>query len=337
MLDLRRGSSRRNAMKETMPAVLDAIAKLYRLELSSVEPLSEGNMNASYSAATQVGNYILRLAPKGTERASLEASMLILERHFSAGSRVVAPLRSVSGAIVESVRDGEGADRLATVLAKAPGRSHNLLKPGQIPDDGFRAYGASLAHFHENSLALIDNESGIHPWHRSGNGFVPYEAEAFADTLVLRRYRERMERCLAIAESPGKIGIAHGDVHFSNVIYDPATGKVTFCDFDNACIGPFAMDLAMLVFDLSVILQCPDKASETERITALLVDAYRHELRGVVVDVADIACFVDLLEASIYIDCYRYWSDKPGSEDWLQLFFEGRRERLARDSRIFAP
>ncbi len=321
-------------MNITIPAVLNTISALYGFEPVSVEALTEGNSNESYSVKAQDGNYIVRLASKGTERASLEASMIQLERHFSAGSGVVAPLRSVSGSIVESVQDFKGADRLLTVLVRATGRSHNLLRPGEIPDEGYAAIGASLARFHENSLAFEYRESDARYWHQGENCYVTPKAEAFPDTLIARRYRERMDRCLAIAASPGKIGGVHGDIHFSNVIYDQEKGKVTFCDFDNVCVGPFALDLALLVFDLSVILQCPDKASETRRLADLMLDAYRTELRSVVVDSADISCFMDLLEASIYIDCLDYWKDKPGSEDWLQLFFEGRRERLVQDTRV---
>jgi len=324
-------------MKEDMLAVLNSIAALYRFETVTIEPLTEGNSNESYSVAAPDGNYIIRIAPIGSERASLETSMLNLERHFSAGSSVVAPLRSGSGAIVGSVKDCEGADRLVTVLARASGRSHNLVKPGDIPDAGFKAIGRSLASFHENSLAFEYRESGVLFWHQGENCYVTPKAEAFSDAPIAQRYRERMDRCLAIAASPGKIGGVHGDIHFSNVIYDQEKGNVAFCDFDNVCVGPFALDLALLVFDLSVILQCPDKASETRRSADLMIDAYRTELRNVVVDRADVSLFVDLLEASIYIDCLEYWKDEPGSDDWLQLFFEGRRERLALDSRIFTP
>ncbi len=322
-------------LQEKITAVLGAITGSYRLELVSVESLTEGNSNESYSVSTPGGHYIIRLAHLGAERSSLEAAMLNLERHYSAGSNVVAPLRSASGALVECVRDSDGADRLVTVLARASGRSHELIKPGDIPDAGFRAMGASLSRFHENSLTFQGVESTVPNWHQTENCYVTAKAKDFPDALIARRYRERMDRCLAIAESPGKTGIVHGDIHFSNVIYDQEKGTVAFCDFDNACVGPFALDVALLLFDLSVIVQCPGKNSEIQRLGGLIRETYRAELRGVVVEPADVLCFVDLLEASIYIDCLEYWKDSPGSEGWLQLFFEGRRERLAQDTRIF--
>jgi Ser/Thr protein kinase RdoA (MazF antagonist) len=324
-------------MKETTRALLDGIAGLYGLKIESAEALSEGNMNESHSVETTCGDFVFRLAPGGTERTALEASMALLERHCAMGSRVVPPRRSLSGSLVESVRVADGGLRLVTVHEKARGRSFNLLKPGQIPDEGFVAYGAALSRFHENSLSLKDQEGLIPPWEEGDNHLPPATARAFADGPIAARYLERYERCLARPASAGKAGIVHGDLHFSNVIFDAAANQVTFCDFDNACVAPFAFDLAMLVFDLSVILQGPGAASETERITALLLEAYRRECRGAMVEDSDIACFVDMIEAGNYIEWLGYWKDAPGSTGWLQLFFQGRRERLLRDARIFTP
>lgn len=69
-------------------------------------------------------------------------------------------------------------------------------------------------------------------------------------------------------------GIIHGDLHLSNMIIDHTKGAVTFCDLDDCCREFFAIDLAMIVFDLGVILQCDGRAKVLAHLAEKIVDGY---------------------------------------------------------------
>lgn len=66
-----------------------------------------------------------------------------------------------------------------------------------------------------------------------------------------------------------------------------------------------------------------------EGFAGIVLDAY--ETRRPAPSLDDLEPFARLLEASLYIQYRAYWKDRPGSKDWLQLFFEDRRESIVDD------
>jgi Ser/Thr protein kinase RdoA (MazF antagonist) len=84
--------------------------------------------------------------------------MNYLAEHFSLGSPVVEPVRSINGRLVEEGVSTEGERHLVTVTRVAPGRTHESLARDTISDDLFFEIGRSLAVLHCN-LMLIDGRS----------------------------------------------------------------------------------------------------------------------------------------------------------------------------------
>lgn len=44
-------------------------------------------------------------------------------------------------------------------------------------------------------------------------------------------YKEALEKTLEVSDKLNKLGVAHGDLHNENILYDPETKEVTFLDF----------------------------------------------------------------------------------------------------------
>ena len=97
--------------------------------------------------------------------------------------------------------------------------------------------------------------------------------------------------------------------------------------------------VAMVVFDLGVILQCDDKAKVLVYLSEKIFDEYNHEMaaratQGVTCESVSLRSIDDclkLLEISIYIQYYDFFSSQGGRDGWLKLFFEGRRNRIVSD------
>lgn len=214
---------------------------------------------------------------------------------------------------------------------------------------------------------MDDHGHAFPDWYDGDNCFNAADYEAFDDPEVVSRYVEYRRRCMNRPKTRATCGIIHGDLHFSNMIIDHAKGTATFCDLDDCCRGFFAMDLAMIVFDLGVILKCDKKAKVLAHLAEKIVDGYGRgiaesvageEAPGNAQDAAQgrmhgaaqvaaqgitrgaepgpvalplIEDYLKLLETSLYIQYRDLYLSHGGADGWLKLFFEGRRDRIVSD------
>jgi hypothetical protein len=123
-----------------------------------IRACSEGKSVLFYRFARDGESFILRVSPPDESPYVLESSMNYLAEHFSLGSPVVEPVRSINGRLVEEGVSTEGERHLVTVTRVAPGRTHESLARDTISDDLFFEIGRSLAVLHCN-LMLIDGRS----------------------------------------------------------------------------------------------------------------------------------------------------------------------------------
>ena len=297
--------------------------------------------------------FILRISPPDEQAARLERKMVYLHALYQAGCPVIEPILSVNQHLVEAIPAADGSVRLATVTRQAKGTTHELLFPDSVPDRLFTEIGKKLAILHDRSADLPVADFAFSGWQDGENCFNAFNHQSFSDQRIVRKYLAYRDACLAYHESDHpahresdavrakadrSFGIIHGDLHFSNIILDPNDCKVTFCDFDDACLGPHLMDLAMILFDLGVILQSDNKSHDLSKNVSRIIDAYNQETTRDAVSLSEIHDFIKLLECSLYI---QYYDDFQRSQvanpqlasptGWLELFFNGRKERILED------
>ncbi len=223
-----------------------------------LRPLGAGNCHASFEIDAGQGPRILRLSPAGEDPALLEAAMQRLAGLARLGAPVVCPVPSRRGLFAEPVIY-EGRAVVATLMEKAIGSSHERLSETNLADRGFTEIGRALARLHAAMDALFGADAGLPPWFAHVSCFCLADPEGSGGGPALDVYRKYFKICRAFGESGPGWGAIHGDLHFDNLIVDQAGGQVTFCDFDDCCRGWSAIDLALLVFDLGVILDCRDR------------------------------------------------------------------------------
>ncbi|MBP7402506.1 MAG: phosphotransferase [Clostridia bacterium] len=308
-----------------MDPITDILVRRFGIAPADLRPHeTQGNSSAAYRVARSGTDHLLRIHPSEEDAAALEYRMGLLEKLSRLGAPVVEPIRSPAGALVEV-----SGTRAATLLAIAPGRTHERLQCGSLPESLFHSLGKAIAELHRCAAGL-PAKSAPEAWHEGDNCYNAPEAGSFPDREVAHRYDRLRAECLGRIPHGDEWWIIHGDLHFSNILLDPASGRVTFCDFDDACLGFRDMDLAMVLFDLDVILEGPTRGQDFPRLAGRILEGYREGSDGLVPTRMGIDPFVRLLEASLYIQYHAYFTSlgEPDPEDWLTRFFAGRRERI---------
>lgn len=294
--------------------------------------------------------FILRISPPDKQAALLERKMAYLFALHQAGCPVIEPILSVNQHLVEAIPADDGSVRQATVTRQASGTTHDLLFPDSLPNHIYTEIGKNLAILHDRSADLQVADFAFSGWQGVENCFNAFDYQSFSDQRIVWQYLAYREACLAScgadaarAQADQSYGIIHGDLHFSNIILDPIDCKVTFCDFDDACLGLYVMDLAMIMFDLGVILQSENKSHDLSENVYRIIDGYNQKTTRDAVSLSKIHNFIKLLECSLYI---QYYDDFQRSQvadpqlanptGWLELFFYGRKERILEDQPFLA-
>lgn len=327
-------------------AFMEQLASLYGVQAEALRrSAQQGNYNETYEFERDGITHMLRVSPQYHELQSLQRNMRYLQEHARLGSPVIEPLASANGRLVEMWPPGAPAaqQRLVTAAVKAPGDTHEVVNDASIPAMVYGKVGEALARMHNNAAALGTARWEFAPWFSSENCFNVSEFPEGLSPVVKAKYEELYQHCRTMTEQAdtsvgsGTWGVIHGDLHFSNIIINNSTSRVTFCDFDDACLGFFAMDLALMVFDLKVILQGNNKEQQFQQALADILVGY-NAVRGRQVrplTAADLAQWLQLLELSMFIQCWPLLEEARAAEKeltgWLGLFFAGRQRRILAD------
>jgi Ser/Thr protein kinase RdoA (MazF antagonist) len=142
-------------------------------------------------------------------------------------------------------------------------------------------------------------------------------------------YDRRRAVCLELAGGENPRDVIHCDLHFDNIVISPDGSDVRFCDIDDVCLGARAMDLAMIAFDLGVILRSerpgPAVAGRVDAVLGAYADA-----SGTRYSLADLLPWVELLEVAVFLQCTDFDYSGDDEEDWGVRFMKGRESRLER-------
>jgi Ser/Thr protein kinase RdoA (MazF antagonist) len=308
---------------------LEQIAILFGGHARDARRLRSGNYHASFEIDPVGKPRILRLSPAGEDPVRLEDAMRRLAGLARLGAPVVRPLPSHRGVFAEPVTY-HGRSSVATVMEKATGASHERLTESDLGDRGFTGIGRALARLHAAMETLLEADSGLPVWHEHASCFRLADPDGSGAGPLLDAYRKYFGICRSFGEGGPGWGIIHGDLHFDNLIVDPAGRGATFCDFDDCCRGWRAMDLAMLAFDLGVILDCRDRPAAVAHRRDVIVAGYREEGAIREAELAMLPPFLKLLEVSLYLQ-FRQHLEGAAPESWLGRFFVGREERILED------
>ncbi|GEM_PF-813368 len=317
---------------EFVPIDVSMLANLYGFRSDSLRDSDHtGNYNQSYQFDRGGESFILRISPSSEDASALRRSMEYLAEHFSLCSPVVEPVLSNNQRLVEKIAALDGTQYCVTVTKKALGKTHDLLGPDTLPANAFAKIGKELAILHDHSVMIGIEGYNFGYWYDNENCFNVLDPDAFEDDRIVSRYREYRSSCIEQTHTESRCGIIHADLHFSNIIIDSNAKRVTFCDFDDSCKGSFLMDIAMVIFDLGVILQCNDKEVVLKNLVSAFIDSYNQESSLEPVSLSQTQDFLKLLELSLFIQYYDYYRKLENVDGWLKLFFDGRQERITAD------
>jgi Ser/Thr protein kinase RdoA (MazF antagonist) len=167
----------------------------------------------------------------------------------------------------------------------------------------------------------------IHPWSTTECLFTLFEdVLPEIDGMILERYEDAKNDVMAIQEFDNDL--IHSDLHFANILFDKELEKYKFIDFEDVVFGAVQMDLAIMIFDLPVIIQHKEHQHQIEHVIIELIQGYHsiHPLNAK--QVITIPKYLKLLETASYLNFYSY---NHSDDSWLQTFFQERKERILKD------
>ena len=202
--------------------------------------------------------------------------------------------------------------------------------------DLFRSIGNALAIFHKNSQKI-----GYAGWDfpellDADNCFNVRHYDERIDKRIIGKYEKQRESYAELLPSQEDYGVIHGDIHFDNIIVDTTSNAVTFCDFDDICRGLYVTDLAMILFDLAIIMRCENKAGVVRNLAEIVLNSYSDSRKVNRISLSEMDGFLKLLELSLFIQYYGLYKNLDPLDGWLKLFYEGREERILCDTPLLS-
>jgi len=304
--------------------IMEACAR-FEAEPASVHPLAGGTSTAVFGCRAAGRDCVLRILP-GEQVELLSATLSWLDFLSQREAPVARPLRSLSSKLVEPLEAGEGGF-VAHLLEKAPGvLAENL--PAETWNEGlFEAIGRATGRFH--ALSEQYRPSAGDPRRPTWQG----ENEAFhsgdyhrALPAALQALNLRLSaEMLALPCGSEDFGLVHGDLHFANFFVDHE--RITIFDFDDSCYGWYALDAAMILFDVLVLYPGEDKEAFAQRFLRAFLRGYRSQRPFSTFWLQQMPLLLKIQELWIFALLLPEEQDwEPGS--WPAKFMPGRRARL---------
>jgi Ser/Thr protein kinase RdoA (MazF antagonist) len=304
---------------------LNAAAGLFGLTPSDLQPLRGGHVSHVYGFDRDGCPYILRLSPPeadldlAAQRAIL-AWMRFLAKH---GACVPKPVPSTAGNLIETFSQEDG-EWQAIVLTRAQGVLSEELSLVQWDAALFEALGRAVGKLHVVAGEYDPPEDVRRPdWDAGGNLF---RCPKFDQPFLAEKAASTLERIRGLPRGPESYGLIHADLHFGNFYVDVPSRSITIFDFDDCCYGWYAMDLAILLFDVLVLYSGADRDSFARDFMRSLLKGYRQERA---IDLSGMAEFAKLLEINLFGSIAPDYV--PGKGWWGDRFMPGRRERIEQD------
>lgn len=312
------------------PLLLDAIAGLYNVSPAQLQPATGGHFSHVYAYTDGQQDCILRITPPNADvdLVSMRAILEWLAFLSAHDGPIPDPIRSRNGNLIEVV---ESNDRvyIAVAFEKAPGVLAEGMSPADWSDELFQALGRTVGHCHRVARLYVPARAEFErpQWDRVGNCFNPREALVDADCVILERRARVLAYIQSLPKDRDSYGLAHMDLHFGNFFVDAAQQCIYLFDFDDCAYGWYSMDIAMLLFDVLVVYDGPNRQQFSRRFLTNLLRGYRTQAPISLFWVSQLPHFLKLVEIGVYAMLYRDY-DPATADGWVSKFMSGRRDRI---------
>lgn len=314
-------------------SILETIAKLYKTTPHSLIPLPGGHFSFVYEYHINKCPYILRITPPNDDinLRSMQSAltwMAFLARH---NGPVTRPIPSCNGKLIERIAKGHRV-YLAVSFEKASGELAEGMALSNWNDELFQELGRTLGKTHRIAQTYIPPSSEFLRlnWDEPTNCFNPISALVDAESFILEKRDQILKSVGSLPREKGDYGLTHLDLHFGNFFVDLARKKITFFDFDDCGYGWYAMDIAMLLFDVLVVYGGSQPERFGERFLQNLLLGYRREKAFNSFWVKQLPNFLKLVEIGVYAMLYRTY-DPASADEWVKKFMPGRKERIEQE------
>jgi len=312
---------------------IEAICALYNLTPAQLRPMPGGHFSEVYEFDDRGLTYVLRITPPNADidlaaMKSIHEWLAFLAAH---GGPVPRPLRSRDGNLIEVVPVGDQI-YLAGAAEKAPGVLAEGMAPQDWSDDLFQALGRTVGQCHRIAQHYQPATALKRPdWDQQWFWIDPLNHMATAAPWLLEKRSEILKVFQALPKDPSGYGLTHQDLHFGNFFIDAASQQVTLFDFDDCAYGWFIMDIAMLVFDVLVVYDQPDRLQFGQRFLTNVLKDYLPHMPESAVWVERLPLFLKLVEIGVFIMVYHGDDAIPEDDGWVAKFMRGRKERILND------
>lgn len=227
--------------------------------------------NYVYESSVDGRPVILRLTePSHRSAQDLESELDWIDYLSRSGMRIAAPVRSATGALVESVV-GNNIFHVC-VFEKAAGKP---IDESEIGPERAERWGHYIGTMHCLTKAY-QRSSGVQPrsmWDDDAGFHVTLAGLDEDDALPYRRFQELMEWLGNLDRSPECFGLIHCDMHHGNFFADDE-GRITAFDFDDSVYHWLAYDLAIPLYYLGRFVDDGKPSAGYDQLSGSLLAGY---------------------------------------------------------------
>ncbi len=301
-------------------SILEQACSRYGIDSTRVE-LLDGFESFIYEYPKDGSSYILRISHslrRSFEMIQAESDWLnYLADNGVSVSRTVP---SISDNHVEVIQDNKDGTFLATAFIKAEG---SFKDSGNWSPELVYQLGQILGTMHALGKTYHPTHKRLH-W----DDPIMLEVESVlpaSESAVLLKYRELISHLDGLDRSSESYGLIHQDAHAGNFLID-SNQKITLFDFDDACYGWYANDIAISLF--YAVMPADDKAQFSRFFLEHLLSGYRSRNELASHWVKEIPWFLKLREIDLYAVIHRSFDLENLDDPWVENYMEGRKEKI---------
>lgn len=319
------------------PITLLKAAQAYGTSTESLRPLDGGHYASVFGFRNQQEEAILRLLPplENSEAGDLLPILVWMEYLGNSGCPVVKPIRSINGELVTQI-PFNNQKYLVTAVSRAHGELAERIPFDEWSEDVFYNLGSAVGKMHHlsKSYHAFFPSPPLPPWNKGSNLF-NLDPPITAPPAIASRHSQVLHQIELLPMPTDAWGLVHLDLHFANFIVDRTDGQVTLFDFDDCACGWFVMDLAMLLFDWSVLAPADDREDELHRLSRPLIAGYRSQQHLDRSWLETIPWFTKLLELNLFMMLTPGY-DPADADSWVQKFLFQREQRILQDQPVIS-
>ncbi len=312
--------------------LLQLAAQVYGIDADALHPLEGGHFASVYGFNQQGKDYVLRMLPPQENFNAAELGSTLNWMHYLAehGCPVVKPINSQRGNLVTEIPAQSGSF-LVSAVTRAAGELAERLPFEAWTAGIFHALGAATGFMHRLSEPYLSDfmESPRPAWNQADNLF-QFDPPSSAHPEIAERQRYVMSHIQHLPRSRESWGLVHLDLHFANFFVDLPSEQITLFDFDDCACGWFVMDLAMLLFDWSVLSPPDRREYEIQRLVKPLLAGYCSQKHLDSFWLEQIPLFSKLLELNLYLMLAPGF-DPAQPDPWVEKFLHQRKEKILQD------